>query len=121
MAEFVKFDLPEEVKTKQAMVLERIRKNGKIKIGSNEATKMAERGTAKLVVIARDVSPPEIVMHLPIICREKNIPFSYAPTKKELGQLAGIEVGTAAIAVIDEGDAKKDFADLQKKLLELAK
>ncbi|MFH1391783.1 MAG: 50S ribosomal protein L7Ae [Candidatus Diapherotrites archaeon] len=121
MADYVKYSMPEELKTKQATILEKANKTGKIRIGANEATKAAERGTAKLIVIAEDVSPPEIVMHLPIICREKNIPFSYSPTKKELGAKVGIEVGTAALAVTDEGDTKKDFEDLVKKLQELAK
>jgi len=121
MAEYVKFSVPSELKTKQGSLLEKIRKTGKIRIGSNEATKAAERGTAKLVVIAEDVSPPEIVMHLPLICRDKNIPLSLVATKQELGKIAGIGVGAAAISVLDEGEAKKDFADLTKKLLELAK
>ena len=113
--------MPEEVRAKQALVLEKIRKSGKIKIGSNEATKAAERGNAKLIILAEDVSPPEIVMHLPLICRDKNIPLSLVATKQELGKIAGIGVGAAAISVLDEGEAKKDFADLTKKLLELAK
>ncbi len=121
MAEFVKFSVPEELKAKQAGLLEKIAKSGKVRIGANEATKAAERGVAKLIVIAEDVSPPEIVMHLPLICREKNIPYSYVSTKKGLGQYVGLEVGTAAIAVLDEGDTKKDFADFTKKLQESSK
>ncbi len=121
MAEYVKFSIPDGLRNSQSSLLEKVRKSGKIKIGSNEATKMAERGTAKLVIIAEDVSPPEIVMHLPIVCRERGIPFSYASTKKDLGALAGIQVGTAAIAITDEGDAKKEFADFTKKLHEMAK
>jgi large subunit ribosomal protein L7Ae len=121
MANYVKFAVPEEVKAKQGIILEKIRKTGKIKIGSNETTKAAERGVAKLVVIAEDVNPPEIVMHLPLICKEKNIPFSFVSTKKGLGQYVGIDVGTAAIAVLDEGDQKKEFADLVKKIQELSK
>ncbi len=121
MAEYVKFSVPEEMRAKQAGLLEKIAKSGKVRIGSNEATKAAERGTAKLIVIAEDVTPPEIVMHLPLICKEKNIPFSYVSTKKGLGQYIGIDVGSAAIAVLDEGEAKKEFADFAKKLQELAK
>ncbi len=121
MAEYVKFSVPEELKTKQAAILEKIKRSGKIKIGSNEATKAAERANAKLILIAEDVSPPEIVMHLPLICKEKRIPYSYVATKKELGAIVGIEVGTAAIAVLDEGETKKDFADFIKKLQEIAK
>lgn len=121
MAEYVKVNIPEELRARQVALLERIKKTGKVRIGSNEATKAAERGVAKLVVIAEDVTPPEIVMHLPIICREKNIPVSYVSTKKGLGQYVGVEVGTSAIAVVDEGDAKKEFSDFTKKLQEIAK
>jgi len=121
MADYIKFSVPEELKKKQAIILEKARKTGKIRIGANEATKGAERGTAKLIVIAEDVSPPEIVMHLPIICKEKNIPVSYIATKKDLGALVGIPIGTAAIAIIDAGDTKKELEDLVKKLQGLAK
>ncbi|VVC00564.1 50S ribosomal protein L7Ae [uncultured archaeon] len=121
MAEYVKFSVPEELRAKQAALLERVAKSGKVRIGANEATKAAERGTAKLIVIAEDVTPPEIVMHLPLICKEKNIPFTYVSTKKGLGQYSGIDVGTSAIAVLDEGDTKKDFADFVKKLQDLSK
>ncbi|MEM4256882.1 MAG: 50S ribosomal protein L7Ae [Candidatus Diapherotrites archaeon] len=121
MQAHVKFSIPEELKAMQGQILERIKKTGKVKVGSNEATKAAERGIAKLVIIAEDVSPPEIVMHLPLICKEKNIPYSYATTKKALGQYVGVEVGTSAVAIIDEGDQKKELADLVKKIMEIAK
>ncbi|HLC78999.1 MAG TPA: 50S ribosomal protein L7Ae [archaeon] len=121
MAEYIRFSVPEELRAKQASLLEKIKKTGKVRVGANEATKAAERGTAKLIVIAEDVSPAEIVMHLPLICKEKNIPVSYVSTKKGLGQYVGIEIGTAAIAILDEGDTKKDFSDFTKKLQEIAK
>lgn len=121
MAELAVFELPEKVSEQQNSFLEKAKKSGKIKIGVNETTKAVERGVAKLVVIAKDVEPKEIVMHLPIICKEKNVPYSFAKSRKELGEKAGIEIATAAIAVIDEGEAKKELQDLQKKLVELAK
>ncbi len=121
MAELAKFDVPARVLEQQNAFLEKARKNGKIKIGVNEATKAVERGIAKLVVIAKDVEPQEIVMHLPLICREKSVPYTFAESKKSLGEKAGIEIATAAIAVVDEGEAKKELQDLQKKLLEIAK
>jgi len=121
MAEYVKFEVPAELSGKQASVIEKAAKSGKIRIGSNEVTKAVERGEAKLVVIAGDVEPPEIVMHLPVLCGERKIQYSYMPTKKELGEKAGVKVGTAAIAIVDEGEQKKDFEDLVKKLGEVAK
>lgn len=121
MAEYVRVQIPEELKSKQADLIGKISKKGKIRVGSNEATKAAERGTAKLIIVAEDVSPPEIVMHLPLLCKEKNIPCSYAGTKKDLGSYAGLKVGTAAIAITDEGDTKKEFEDFTKKIQELSK
>ena len=121
MAAFVKFSVPKELQEKQFGILEKVRKNGKIKIGSNEVTKAIERGNAKLVMIAEDVSPPEIVMHLPILCSEKNIPFTFVHSKKELGERIGLKVGPSSAVVLVEGDAKKDIEDLSKKLSELKK
>jgi large subunit ribosomal protein L7Ae len=121
MADFVKFSVPKELQDKQLQLIEKIKKSGKIKIGSNETTKAVERGNAKIIFIAEDVSPPEIVMHLPLLCEEKNIPYSFVPTKKELGEKTGIGVGTASIAVLNEGDTKKELVELAKKLAELKK
>ena len=116
-----KFELTKELLDKQMQLLEKIQKDGKIKVGINEVTKMIERGNAKFVVIAQDVNPVEIIMHLPLLCEEKKVPYSFAPTKKELGAKAGVEVGTAAIVVIDEGDNKKELETLAKKIAELKK
>ncbi|MFT4311930.1 MAG: ribosomal L7Ae/L30e/S12e/Gadd45 family protein [Candidatus Woesearchaeota archaeon] len=91
-------------------IIEVVKANGKLKKGTNEVTKAAERGVAKAVVIASDVSPKELVMHIPLICEEKNIPCFTVSTKEELGTAAGLTVGTTAVAVIDEANAKDDLA-----------
>jgi len=87
--------------------IELAKKSGKIKKGANEATKAIERGIAKLVVAAQDVSPKEVIMHLGPLCKEKNIPYVEVPSKEDLGAAAGLKVGTSAVAVIKEGDSKK--------------
>lgn len=86
---------------------------GKIKKGSNEVTKAIERGSAKLVVYAKDVEPKEIIMHIPLLCKEKEITCFEVATKEELGAAAGIEVGTAAVAIIAEGEAKSIIEKLK--------
>ena len=80
---------------------------GKIKKGVNEVTKAIERGTAKFVAVAKDVSPAEIVMHIPILGKEKNILVVEVTTRDELGAAAGLDVPTVAVAITEEGDAKK--------------
>ncbi len=121
MAEYVKFSVGKSLKEKQNELIEKTNKTGKIRIGVNETTKAIERGKAKIVFIAEDVNPQEIVMHLPLLCEEKKIPYSYVTTKKELGEKIGIGVGTASIALTEEGSAKKELEEIIKKINELKK
>ena len=90
-------------------IVETARKNGKIEKGTNEVTKAVELGTAKLVVYAKDVEPKEIVAHLPDLCKQKGIPCHEVDSKQKLGVAAGIPVSTAAVAVINSGESKKDI------------
>ena len=94
--------------------IEVARTSGKLRKGSNEVTKAIERGQAKLVAIAQDVQPKEIIMHIPLLWKEKGIPCYEVPTKDNLGASAGLQVGTAAIAIVQEGEAKKIIESLKK-------
>jgi len=95
-------------------VVEKARKTGKIEKGTNEVTKAIERGTAKLVVYASDVEPKEIVQHLPILCKEKGIPCVEVDKKEKLGIVAGINVPTASVCIIESGEAEKDLESFIK-------
>jgi len=97
-------------------LIEKARKSGKIEKGTNEVTKAIERETAKFVAYGEDVDPKEIVQHLPILCKEKGIPCEGVDNKKKLGIAAGLNVGCASIAVIEEGDADKDITALKANL-----
>ena len=102
-----------------AKILEAIevaRTTGKIRKGANEATKAAEKGTAKLIVYASDVNPKEIVMHLPLLCKEKNVPCIEVSKKDDLGAAAGLPVATAAVAIVKEGDAKSTIDEIARSL-----
>jgi large subunit ribosomal protein L7Ae len=102
-----------ELQVKKAYeAIELAKKTGKIKKGTNEATKAIERGQAKLVIMAKDVNPPEIALHLPPLCKEKEAPLIEVPSKEELGAAAGLSVPTGTVAIIVEGEAK----DLVKEL-----
>jgi len=95
-------------------IVEKAKKTGKIEKGTNEVTKAIERGTAKLVVVAEDVQPKEIVQHIPLLCGEKNIPCLTVDSKKNLGISAGVSVATAAVAVIEAGEAAGMISSSQK-------
>jgi len=87
--------------------IEMAKSTGKIRKGANEVTKAVERGNAKLVALANDVSPKEIIMHIPLICKEKGIECIEVGSKADLGAAAGLSLGTAAVAVVTEGEEKE--------------
>ncbi len=89
-------------------IVEKVRKTGKLDKGVNEVTKAVERGIAKIVFVAKDVDPRELTQHLPIICKEKGIKFIEVDSKEKLGISAGINRSTAAVAVIEAGEANID-------------
>ena len=103
---YVKFETPEDLVNP---ILEAIRvavESGKVRKGTNEATKAIERGTSKLIIIAEDVDPPEVVAHLPILCEEHGAAYAFVPSKQELGKALGIDITSAAAAILDSGDAQ---------------
>ncbi len=106
-----------ELINKAYEAIEVAKATGKIKKGTNEVTKVIEKGTAKFVAVAKDVNPKEIVMHLPLLAKEKNIPLVEVNTRDELGAAAGLDVPTVAVAIVEEGDAKKllkEFETVEK-------
>jgi large subunit ribosomal protein L7Ae len=105
-----------DISDKALQIVETAKNTGKLRKGTNEATKAIEHGGAQLVVIAQDVEPPEIVMHLPALCEEKRIPYVYVPSKIELGRASGLDVPSAAIAVVDVGEGKNLMKELMKAL-----
>lgn len=94
-------------------IIEKAKKTGKIEKGTNEVTKAIERGTAKLVVYAADVEPKEIVQHLPILCKEKNIPCMEVDSKQKLGVSVGIPVSASSVVVIESGEAEAEISSLK--------
>jgi len=119
MPMYVKFEMPEDVMKKVYEAIEKVRDSGKLRKGANEVTKAVERGEAKLVVMATDVSPEEILAHMPYLCEEKGVPYAYVPSKEELGRAAGLHVASSSIAIVEEGEAKEIVEEIIKKVNEI--
>ncbi|MGA2239894.1 MAG: 50S ribosomal protein L7Ae [Candidatus Bathyarchaeia archaeon] len=109
---YVKFEVSKEILDKALQVVSVAKDSGKIRKGTNESTKAIERGIAKLVLIAEDVEPPQVVAHLPILCEERKIPYIFVPSKLDLGRSAGIDVGCAAVSVIEAGEGANTLKDI---------
>ena len=104
MSVHIAFETPKDVQDSVYELVKLVGNgNGRLKKGSNEVTKAAERGTAKMVVMAENMNPAELLAHVPLICKEKNIPFIYVEDQAYLAEAAGMNSGakTAAIALME--------------------
>ncbi len=119
MSVYVTTDIPADLAEDALEALEVARDTGRVKKGTNETTKAIERGNAELVYVAEDVSPEEIVMHLPELADEKGIPVVFIETQDDVGHAAGLEVGSAAAAIVDAGEASGDVEDIAEKVEDL--
>jgi len=102
---YVTYEVPKEIADAAYEALQIAAKTGAVRKGTNETTKAIERAQAKLVIIAEDVDPPEVVAHLPLLCEERKIPYTFVPTREQIGKALGIDVPAAAASIIKEGDA----------------
>ena len=118
---YVTFETPKDLSEKIYNAIESVVRSGSIRKGTNEVTKAIERSTARLVVIAEDITPEEIVMHLPILCKEKSVTFAFVPTKQELGAACGLSISTATVAIDNVGKAGKQVDEVISALKTLQK
>lgn len=118
---YVKFETPESVEKKLLDLVENSFRSGKIKKGTNEVIKSIERGESKVVVIAEDVSPPEVVYYLPMLCEERKVPYGFVKKKSDLGSKVGI-ASAASISVVDAGSkGEENLKQVVSELTEIKK
>lgn len=67
--------------------------------GANEATKTLNRGISEFIVMAADAEPLEIILHLPLLCEDKNVPYVFVPSKTALGRACGVSRPVIACSV----------------------
>ncbi|KAF8236292.1 L30e-like protein [Tricholoma matsutake] len=77
-----------------------------LKKGANEATKTLNRGIAEIIVLTADTEPIEILLHLPLLCEEKNVPYIFVPSKAALGRACNVSRPVIS-ASITTGESKE--------------
>ena len=68
--------------------------------GANEATKTLNRGTSDLIILAADTEPLEIILHLPLLCEDKNVPYIFVKSKMALGRACGVSRPVVACSIL---------------------
>jgi len=70
-----------------------------LKKGANESTKSLNRGTSEVVILAADTSPLSILLHLPLVAEDKNVPYVFVPSKVALGRACGVSRAVIAVSI----------------------
>ena len=89
-----------------------------IKKGANEATKALNRGLADLIILAGDTNPIEILLHLPLLCEDKNVPYVFVSSKTALGRAAQVSRSVVALAIV-QSDNKQFSGKVQSLKTEI--
>lgn len=71
-----------------------------LKKGANEATKTLNRGITDLIIMAADTEPLEILLHLPLLCEDKNVPYVFVPSKIALGRACGVSRPVVSCSIL---------------------
>jgi U4/U6 small nuclear ribonucleoprotein SNU13 len=107
-----------------------------LKKGANEATKTLNRGMvlstpscairmlispkgiSELIILAADTAPLAILLHLPLLCEDKNVAYVYVPSKTALGRACGVSraVIAASITTNEASDLMNQIRSLKDKV-----
>ncbi|KLO08367.1 ribonucleo protein-associated protein [Schizopora paradoxa] len=89
-----------------------------LKKGANEATKTLNRGIAEFIVLTADTEPIEILLHLTLLCEDKNVPYVFVPSKAALGRACEVSrpVIAASITTNEARELQSQIATIKEKI-----
>ena len=90
-----------------------------VRRGVKEVVKALRKGEKGFCIIAGDISPIDVISHLPIMCEDRNIPYIYVPSKHDLGTAASTKRPTSCVLISPKSDFSE--AELYDKLVAEAK
>ncbi|KAK9372880.1 50S ribosomal protein L30e-like protein [Lipomyces chichibuensis] len=107
---FAKPLAPKKLNKKVMKTVKKAAKSKHIKRGVKEVVKSLRKGDKGLVVIAGDISPGDVISHIPVLCEDNNVPYLFVPSKEDLGSAGATKRPTSCVMVVP-GGFKKDKTD----------
>lgn len=84
--------------------------------GLKDVQTRIRKGETGITIFAGDVFPIEIMCHLPAVCEEKNIPYSYTPSRKDLGVAMGVKRGSIVLMIRENSDYQELYDEIKQEL-----
>ena len=85
-----------------------------LKKGANECTKTLNRGIAEIIILAADTSPLAILLHIPLLAEDKNVPYVFVSSKSALGRACGVSRSVIAASI-----TSNEASALKNQILEM--
>ncbi|GME72244.1 unnamed protein product [Ambrosiozyma monospora] len=113
------FPLADSALTQQILdVVQQAQNLRQLKKGANETTKTLNRGISEFIIMAADTEPIEILLHLPLLCEDKNVAYVFVPSKTALGRACGVSrpVIAASVTTNDASAIKNQIYAIKDKI-----
>ncbi|KAJ3020946.1 hypothetical protein HKX48_009479 [Thoreauomyces humboldtii] len=105
-------------------VLKTVKKAAKtknVRRGVKEVVKALRKGQKGIVVIAGDISPMDVITHVPVMCEEADVSYIYVPSKEELGNAGSTKRATSVILVVKKDKSEIDYSEIYEEVAEEVK
>ncbi|KAH3677639.1 hypothetical protein WICMUC_001742 [Wickerhamomyces mucosus] len=104
---FAKPLAPKKLNKKVLKTVKKASKAKHVKRGVKEVVKALRKGEKGLVVIAGDISPPDVISHIPVLCEDSSVPYLFIPSKEDLGSAGATKRPTSVVMIVPGGGKSK--------------
>ena len=87
-----------------------------VRNGLKDVQSRIRKGERGIVVFAGDVTPIEVMCHLPAVCEEKNLPYVYTPSRADLGAAMGVKRGSLMVMIREHEDFKELYDECKSEM-----
>ncbi|EGF80584.1 hypothetical protein BATDEDRAFT_87947 [Batrachochytrium dendrobatidis JAM81] len=94
-----------------------------VRRGVKEVVKSLRKGIKGVVVIAGDISPIDVITHIPVLCEDSNVPYIYVPSKEDLGSAGSTKRPTSCVMIVPKpgADFKETYDEVMSEISDLSK
>lgn len=102
---------PKKLNKKMLKTVKKASKAKHVKRGVKEVVKALRKGEKGLVIIAGDISPADVISHIPVLCEDSAVPYVFIPSKEDLGSAGATKRPTSCVFIVPGGGKSKKNAD----------